>query len=121
LNRIADLLARTVAPRVQEELQHHLRGLFGVIVRGYLPQTWWFSTENGQATLHVAKDGVTQVNDGKSGKPDVSIGWTEAAFLIALTTGDRSKLPLDTPAPRVRVHSSKGRAAYGQLRKRLGL
>ena len=121
MSDIAKLLARTVAPRVQTELQHHLRGFFRGIVRGYLPQTWWFSTESGQATLSVSKDGVTQVRDGQSGDPDVSIAWTDKAFRIALDTGDRTQLPASTPAPKVEVHTPKGKAAYGQLRKRLGL
>jgi hypothetical protein len=121
MNDISNLLSRTVAPRVQAELQHHLKGFFGKIVRGYLPQTWWFSTEKGESTLIVGKDGVTEVSDGKTGEPDVSISWTDKAFQIALTTGDRSKLPEGTPIPDVQVHTSRGKAAYGQLRKRLGL
>jgi hypothetical protein len=121
LSEISDLLARTVAPRVQSELQHYLKGLFGGIVKGYLPQTWWFSTESGHATLHVGKDGGTRVTEGRSGQPDVSISWTNKAFGIALSTGDRSKLPANTLAPIVEVHSSRGKAAYNQLKKRLGL
>jgi hypothetical protein len=118
---LTTLLTQTVAPRVQAELKPHLRGFFGAIVRGYLPQTWWFSTEKGQATLHVDKNGDAHVSAGRSGAPDVAIGWTDKAFRIALTTGDRSKLPADTPVPTVEIHSSKGKMAYGQLRKKLGL
>jgi hypothetical protein len=121
LNDISKLLADTVAPRVQSELQHYLRGFFRGIVKGYLPQTWWFATETGMATLHVDKDGVAKVSDGHQGHSDVSISWTARAFHVALETGDRSKLPANTPAPNIEVNTSKGRAAYGQLRKRLGL
>jgi hypothetical protein len=121
VNDLSKLLAQNVAPRVQAELQHYLRGMFRGIVRGYLPQTWWFASEDGRATLFVDKEGLTRVTDGESGEPDVAITWTQKAFQVALTTGDRSKLPARTPIPTVEVHTSKGKAAYGQLRKRLGL
>jgi hypothetical protein len=118
---ISQLVNQTVAPRVSTELQKHLRGFFGGIIRGYLPQVWWFITDGGSATLMVDRQGTSQVLDGQQGQPDASITWTDAAFHIALTTQDRRQLPPGTPEPRVQIYTKKGQAAYGQLRSRLGL
>lgn len=120
-NYISGLVSQTVAPRVTAELQPHLRGLFGGVIRGYLPQVWWFSTENGHATLTVDKQGESRVYEGQVGQPDASIRWTDQAFYVALSTQDRRRLPPGTPEPQVQIHTSKGRAAYNQLRSRLGL
>ena len=121
MSRIGDLLTRTVAPKVTSEVQRNLRGLFGGIVRGYLPQVWWFTTESGSATLFVNEQGLCQVHDGQSGAPDGSIAWTDGAFQIALTAQDRSGLPVGTQAPQIQTYSKKGQTAFGFLRKRFGV
>jgi hypothetical protein len=121
MSQIANLVAQTVAPEVTAQLQPYLRGLFGGIVRGYLPQTWWFSTETGQATLVVDQQGQAQVYDGQAGQPDAAITWTDHAFGIVLTTRDRGRLQPGSGQPNVEIFTSKGQAAFNQLRKRLGL
>ena len=118
---ISQLVSVTVAPKVSAELRPRLRGLLGVIIRGYLPQIWWFSTESGHASLVVDQEGSAQVLEGQQGRPDASITWTDQAFHLALTTQDRRQLPVETPRPRVEIYTKKGRAAYNQLRSRLGL
>ena len=118
---ISDLVGQAIAPRVSAELQPHLRGLFGGVVRGYLPQTWWFHTETGSATLFVDQQGVAQVKDGRVGQPDAEIAWTDAAFHAAITSRSRDAIPRGTPEPQVHLYTDKGRAAFGQLRRRLGL
>ncbi|MCI4341470.1 MAG: hypothetical protein L3K11_03750 [Thermoplasmata archaeon] len=118
---IADLVAATVAPRVSAELQPHLRSFYGGIVRAYLPQTWWFSTQSGRATLFVDREGQSQVVDGAVGQPDAEIGWTDAAFHVALTTADRRLLPSGTPDPEVNLYTANGKTAFKQLRQRIGL
>jgi hypothetical protein len=121
MSYISQLVDQMVAPRVSAELQRHLRGLFGGIIRGYLPQVWWFSTATGHATLVVDRQGAAQVLDGQQGQPDAAITWTDQAFYTALTTQDRRHLPPGTPEPQVNIYTKKGQAAYGQLRSRLGL
>ncbi len=121
MSQIANLVAQTVAPQVTAQLQPYLRGLFGGIVQRYLPQTWWFSTETGHATLVVDNQGHCQVYDGQAGQPDAAITWTDQAFSIVLTTRDRNRLPAGSGQPNVEIYTSKGQAAFNQLRKRLGL
>jgi hypothetical protein len=118
---ISTLLEKTVVPKIRTELRPHLEGLFGGVVRSFLPQTWWFSTESGDGTLVVDQSGAGKVYDGKIGHPDVSITWTDHEFFVALTTGDREGLPAKRTAPKIQVHTPKGKVGYEQLRKRLGL
>lgn len=115
---IRDLLDATVAPRVAGELQPHLRAVYGGLVRRYLPQAWWFTTNSGSATLVVDRIGTAQTTDGLSGQPDVTITWTDQAAHDALASGGGAG---GLTPPKVQVHSSKGRTAFDQLRKRLGL
>lgn len=121
MSYISDLLAQTVAPRVQAELQPHLRGIFGGIIRRYLPQVWWFTTDSGMATLYVDQSGMAVSIDGQSGSPDVSLTWTDRDAYASLTASTPNQVPAGTSVPSVQIHTSKGQAAYNQLRKRLGL
>jgi len=121
MSYIADLLNQTVVPRVQSELQPHLRSFYGGLIRRYLPQVWWFTTDSGKATLHVDENGMAQALDGHFGQPDVSLSWTDHDAYASLTASDTSQVPAGTSAPAVQVHTRKGQAGYDQLRKRLGL
>ena len=109
MSQIANLVAQTVAPQVTAQLQPYLRGLFGGIVQRYLPQTWWFSTETGHATLVVDNQGHCQVYDGQAGQPDAAITWTDQAFSIVLTTRDRNRLPAARVNPTWKYTLPKGR------------
>ena len=121
MSYISDLLAQTVAPRVQTELQPHLRGFLGGLIQHDLPQVWWFSTNSGTATLYVDQSGVARSIDGQSGSPDVSVSWTDPDAYASLTATNPSQVPAGTSLLSVEIHTSKGRAAYDQLRQRLGL
>jgi hypothetical protein len=121
VNDLAQLLSTVVAPRAQEALRPYLSGPFGGIVRSYLPQTWWFQSPEATATLIVASSGALTVHEGLQGEPDVTIGWTLEAFLAVLGTGDRRRLPQGSPDPKVTTPTAKGRTAFEQLRRRLGL
>jgi hypothetical protein len=118
---ISRLAGEAIPPLVADKLQPRMRGLTGAIIRGYLPQVWWFSTETGHATVIVDKQALCQVFDGQQGQPDVTMTWTDQAFYIALSTQDRSQLPPGTPEPQVQTLTGKGRTAFGQLRSYLGL
>ena len=121
MSDLSDLLTQTVAPRVRAELKPHLHAFYGMLVRSYLPQVWWFTSESSQVALEVDKHGDCRVSDGQGGKPDVSITWTDLAFRIALSTGSQNELPPGVGPPKVKIHSHRGKAGYDQLRKRLGL
>ncbi len=121
MSSIYDLLARTVPLRVREDLKPRLQGFLGMFIRAYFPQTFWVTTESGEATIRVEKSGDCQVLDGHRGKPDVSIQWTDEAFRVKLTTRGRGALPPGTPPPRVTPHTENGRMAAGQLGPILGI
>jgi hypothetical protein len=118
---IAELLGSTVAPRINAELPRHVSGLGGFLIRGYLPQTWWFSSESGAGTIYVDQQGICQAIEGHVGAPDVTISWTDQAFHAALALQDRTKLPPGTMAPTIQTLTSKGRTAFNFLRNRFGL
>jgi len=118
---IGDLLTQTVAPRIQAELQPHLRAFYGGLLRGYLPQIWWFTTESGTATLYVDANGTAQVYEGQSGQPDVRLTWTDQDAYTSLTSQDARSVPAGVRPPQVQVMTRKGKAAYDQLRQRLKL
>jgi nitrite reductase/ring-hydroxylating ferredoxin subunit len=121
LSELSDGLTQTVARRISTELKPHLRSFYGGLLRRYLPQVWLFVAENGAATLEVDRHGDCQVSEGQIDDPDVVVTWTNEAFRIAFTTGNRNELPAGTKAPEVEIHSRRGQVAFEQLRKRLGL
>jgi len=113
-------LLGALCPQISQELQPHLKGIFGGIIRGYLPQIWVFRTESGSATLVVDPQGVAIAKPGTPVQYDVLVLWTDSQLGAALTTRDRTKVP-SSPAPQISFGSSKGKTAFGFLRKRFGL
>lgn len=110
---------REVARDVEVQLKPQLSGFFGGMIRGYLPQTWVFTTEEGTASLSVDKDGHVAASGGAAPRPDVTIATTHARLEAALRTRRRELVP---PGPlTVTPHTEKGRMAFGFLRNRLGL
>ncbi len=114
-----EALLAPVARDAEPQLQQQLRGLFGGIVRAYLPQTWVFRTEEGVATLRVDPSGRFSVVAGALDPADVTVEVGHARLAAALTTRRREAVP---PGPlTVTPHTSKGRTAFEYLRGRLGL
>lgn len=115
---IEGLLA-SVAKDVETQVRPQMSGIFGGMIRGYLPQTWVFTTEEGSASLTVDAEGHARAAAGALPKPDVTIETTHARLSAALTTRRSDAVP---PGPfKVTPHSEKGRTAFGFLRSRLGL
>ncbi len=112
-------LLDAVAPDLENQLKPQLKGVFGGLVRGYLPQTWVFVTEEETATLHVGPDGSARASKGAADHPDVVIETTHARLAAALRTRDRSKVP--PGATKVTPRTEKGRMAFQFVRSRLGL
>jgi len=115
---VRDLLAK-VAYDVEPQIRSQLGGFFGGMVRGYLPQTWVFRTEQEVASLTVDRDGAVRVADGAAVHPDVTIETTHDRLVAALETRSRAKVP--PGALTVTAHTSKGKTAFDYLRGRLGL
>ena len=108
-----------IVPEIENRLIPALNGLFGGLVRGYLPQAWVFATEKGTATLQVNTSGNASVWDGAASNPDVYVSTTAQALDRALTYHDQAGLP--PGALSVRAITGKGQAALNYLRKSLGL
>ena len=112
-------LLTQVARDAEPEIQQRLRGLFGGMIRAYLPQTWVFRTEDGIASMLVDAAGRISVQSGAAKPADVTIEVGHERLKAALTTRRRDGVP---PGPlTVTPHTAKGRTAFEYLRGRLGL
>lgn len=112
-------LLSDAARGVEAQITPQLNGLFGGVIRAYLPQRWVFQTEEGAATLDVGPDGRTSVADGAREQPDVTVRIGHAKLAAALTQRRSHGLP---PGPvDVQAHTAKGKAAFDFARGRLGL
>jgi hypothetical protein len=112
-------LLRKTALEFEPELQNRLKGIFGGIISGYLPQAWVFQTEDGAASLLVDKAGKVSVMAGVAPHPDVTVEMPHARLAAALKTRTKSAVP---PGDlKVTPHTVKGRTAFDYLRGRLGL
>jgi len=116
---IASLL-ENICPEIEQQLKPNLRGMRGLLVRGYLPQTWAFETESETVVLIVDVQGKASVSNSPRYPKDVTIRWKHDSLASVLRTrssacGPRGERPV------IMFHSQKGRAAFDFLRKRLGL
>jgi hypothetical protein len=119
---IAGLLAR-LAPSIQSQLAPNLGGLRGLIVRGYLPQTWVLSDGAEYASLVVAQNGTVTAHSGAVQSPDVLIASTHDVLSTALEAalGQRSRDQVVRGPVTPTFYTPKGRTAFNFLRGRLGL
>jgi len=114
----AELLA-SVSGRLEAELRPRLQGLFGGLVRAYLPQSWVFRTEQGIASLRVDRDGHVSVVASADPNPDVTVELGYDRLQGAL---DRSRGGTGSAGPvTVTPHTTRGRTAFDYLRPKLGL
>jgi hypothetical protein len=95
-----------------------------LVIGGWLPQHWVFTTESGSSTLIVEKDGTSGGLLDASPTPDVTVEWIDSslnvALNVALTNGDQSSIPID-PRPKVTANTKKGGDALKFLGKKFGL
>lgn len=112
-------LLRVVGQRVEAEVKPRLSGLFGGLLRGYLPQVWEFRTEVDILCLTVGRDGSCRVSRGPSETPDVTVEIPEALLTKALKEGTRAAIPVGST--KVTARTAKGRTAFDFLRSRFGL
>lgn len=104
---------------IERQLKPAVKGIFGGVVRGYLPQRWQFRTEKEAAFMAVDSAGNASVTSGTSRDVDVSIQTTAAKMDAIVKYRDASKVPAGIFE--VTTHTSKGKTAFGFLRGRLGL
>jgi hypothetical protein len=112
-------LLRSVAKDAEPQVQQQLRGLFGGMLRHYLPQTWVFRTEDGVASLYVDPAGQFSVSSGARDPADVTVEVGHERLKVALTTRRRDAVPSGPLT--VTPHTAKGKTAFEYLRGRLGL
>src|SRR5207302_10745522 len=62
---IADPLDR-LRPEIEAQLKPNLQGIFGGVIRGYLPQAWAYKTEAVTVTLSVDSHGNVSLRSGGS-------------------------------------------------------
>ena len=101
-------------------MKPHLSGLFSGLVKGYLPQAWTFTTEEGTATLRVDKQGNASVADGVVAPLDVSVSLNQAQLEWALIDQGRGPRPAGQE-PSIEFYSDKGQTAFQFLRSRFKL
>ena len=113
-------LLSSLRPEIESQIKPHLRGFFGGIVRGYLPQVWAFRTETESASLRVSGEGAVRASEGLPRDFDVLIIWSHQQLTAALRTRDRDQVPPGAP-PSVEFRTRKGKTAFSFLRSRFGL
>lgn len=112
-------LLSQLGPELEERLKPQLAGLFGGVVRSYLPQLWVFRTELDTASLEVDRTGSVSAVDGAKESPDVTIEIGHERLRTALTTRQRELFPKGPLT--VTPHTAKGKTAFDVLRQRLHL
>lgn len=108
-----------VARSAEQEIKPRLAGFLGGFLRAYLPQVWEFRTEAEVRYLVVAPDGTARVAAEPPGPADVTISGPHEPLTQMLLT--RRRPPGSAGEVRVTTHTAKGKAAYDQLRARLGV
>jgi hypothetical protein len=112
-------LLEKAAREVESQLKPQLSGLFGGMIRAYLPQTWVFETEEGTTTLVVDAKGSAHASNGMGASPDLTVHARHAALARALKERKREGLP--PGAISATPHTEKGRMAFQFFRSRLGV
>ena len=113
-------LLRDLAPALERQVQSRLRGFFGGMLAGYLPQTWVFRTEAEVASLRVDEGGAVVVFTEEKTPADVTVEVDHDRLRRSLTERTGPASP-DGGRILVTAHTAKGKVAYGLLKDRLGL
>jgi hypothetical protein len=113
-------LLSSLRPDIESQLQPHLHGIVGHMVRRYLPQVWAFRTESDSASMRVSEEGTVRASSGVPRQYDVLVNWSQKQLTAALRTRDRTKIPVGDP-PTFEFKSRRGKTAFSFLRSRFGL
>jgi hypothetical protein len=115
---IADLLDQ-LRPEIESQLKPNLQGIFGGVIRRYLPQAWAFKTETETVTLTVDSHGNVSTRRGGSPNPDVLVKGSLEALSAALSARQSTMIPAG--AIDAKPLTPKGDMAFRFLRDRFGL
>lgn len=108
-----------ICPELETQLRPNLSGIFGGIVRSFLPQAWVFVTEGETVTLNVDTNGNAYVRSGRSANADVVIETSHALLSAALRTRNAASVPKGPV--KITPVTQKGGTAFTFLRGHLGL
>jgi hypothetical protein len=118
MGSIADLLDH-LRPELEAQLKPNLQGIFGGVIRRYLPQAWAFKTDAETVTLNVDSQGNVSLRGGGSPNPDVLVKGSLDALSVALSSRNPTMIPAG--AIEVKTLTSKGDRAFQFLRHQFGL
>lgn len=119
MERVGQLLTG-LCEEIERQVKPNLRGLKGLLILGFLPQTWVFETEYGACTVFLDTEGNARVFPGADRDRDVTIQWKHDSLASVLELGSRNAVS-EGDYPNVFVHTEKGRAAFNYLKKDIGL
>lgn len=105
---------------VERSLKARLHGFTGMIMKGYLPQVWVFETESETVSVLADVQGKVSVHPGDGLQRDVTIRWHHALMCEVLASRSARSVP-EGERPVITYHTSKGSAAFGFVKGRLGL
>lgn len=118
MNSICDLL-KGYLPEIEMRMRPQLDSVvMGSIVRTQLPQSWYFITEQEEASFIVDREGNANASPGKPGDPDVTIEWKHEYLISVLSTRTLDGIP-NGEGPKVTTHTMRGRIGYSMMRKYL--
>lgn len=113
------VLFESLRPQIEDQVKPNLRGLIGLLVSGYLPQNWVFVTEEETVSVTIDKKGNALVISEAVANPDVTIEIDHKYLSAALEKRSQPDFPPERS--NVTLHTPKGKAAYGHLKKHFGL
>jgi len=119
MDRVHQLLTG-LCEELEQQLKPNLWGVKGLLIRGYLPQTWVFETEYGESTLFMDAEGNARVFPGPCHNRDLTIRWKRDSLLSVLESRSRDSIP-EGDYPDVVVQTERGRVAFNYLKKNIGL
>lgn len=119
MDRLHQLLTG-LCEEIEKQLKPNLSGPKGLLVNGYLPQTWVFETERGACTVFLDAEGNARVLPATDQDRDVTIQWKHDSLVSVLESRSRSSVS-GGDYPNVFVQTEKGRAAFNYLRNSIGL
>jgi len=119
---IETLLSR-LGPTIEAQIKPNLKGIRGLVVRGYLPQVWVFDTGAEIASLVVDNSGNVRASSGTIQPTDILITATHDLLSSALeaANGLRSRDSVIRGPIDPQFFTTKGQTAFNFLRGKLGL
>jgi hypothetical protein len=110
-------LVQERAAQGEARLKQALKGLFGGIVRKYLPQTWTIVTDQENVTIRADTQGSIHVSNEVAPSRDGDIEIRHDLLADGIKNG-RSPPP---GSYQVKFYTAKGKTAFNQVKSSFGL